>query len=110
MDILLTKHPVFESIRSTIGVPYRVFFTNHSELAALLKARRYRRLTVDLHDDDTRDTHEEWMRSENGRKYLLKIALELFEEDGKLKLLTADEWQKEWILDRVMVDDDELPF
>ena len=79
-DILLTNHPVFESIRSTIRVPYRVFFTNHSELASLLRVRGYRPVSVDERDDDTRNTHEEWIRMGKGRHHILKIALEVFEK------------------------------
>lgn len=110
-DILLTNHPVFEAIRSKINVPYRVFFTNRNELAALLKARGYRSLDVEERDDDTRETHEEWIRYGEGRNHLLKIASAIFEADGKLKLLTAGEWRKEWIMARIIrIDDDDLPF
>ena len=98
-DILLSYHPIFDEIRGKIGVPYRVFFTNKDELVALLKARQYREVDPDEWDEDTSESHEEWFkRGEPG--HLLKVAFEVFDESGKLKVFTPDEWKSEWVISR----------
>ena len=112
--ILLTNHPIFEDIRGKIGVPYRVFFTNKKELAALLKGHGYKPVDPDRWDDGTHDSHEEWLN--NRVNHLLKIAFNIFEEDGKLKIFTPDEWNDDWVsiyeltLPSPFAADDDLPF
>ena len=47
---------------------------------------------------------------------LLKIAIHVFDEDGKLKIFTPDEWEEDWVTCRIYSAappfgaDDDLPF
>ena len=111
--ILLPNHPIFESIRRAARVPYRVFFTNRKEMNTWLKTRRYRQLELSEYDSDTRDSHEEWVYDRTKPRHLLKIAFEVFGEDGKLKIFTPDEWRNDLIMSREIEKDDEnddVPF
>lgn len=110
-DILLTSHPIFGAIRSKIKIPYRVFFTNKKELKILLNTRYYKEIDPDQWDDETKESHEEWLNSRATPSHLLKIAIEVFDNDGRLKIFTPDEWQDEWVtIRRIEDDDDDVPF
>ena len=110
-DILLTNHPIFEAIRQNINAPYRVFFTNKEELSALLKARQYKLVESDAWDQETRDSHEEWLNSRMKPSQVLKVAFDVFDENGKLKIFTPDEWEREWVISCEYIDeDDDIPF
>lgn len=112
-DILLSNHPIFEAIKSEIRIPYRVFFTTHDEMSKLLTARQYRELDEDDWDEGTRETHEEWLNQRVDPSHLLKIALEVFDDDGKLKIYTPDEWQDDFVQSRELQKiepDDDIPF
>ena len=105
-EILLSYHPIFEVIRGKIGVPYRVFFANKEELIALLKARQYRKVDRSALDEDTSESHEEWFKG-GEPSHLLKIAFEIFDESGRLKVFTPDEWKSEWVISREIEQNDE---
>jgi hypothetical protein len=106
-DILLSNHPAFQQLRSLTGTPYRVFFTNHRELAAWLKARGYSFVSKERWDDPK---YEEWLLKED----LLKIFTDIFDEDGKLKVYTGEEWNEDWITKEpyieAVIEEEELPF
>lgn len=107
-DILLSNHPIFEDIRGKIDVPYRVFFANKNELYALLRARQYNRVDPDSWDNDS---YEEWLYDRVEPNRILKIALEVFEEDGRLRIFTPSEWKDDWVIISNLGDpDDDLPF
>jgi hypothetical protein len=115
-DILVSNHPVFRALEKVVGVQYRVFFTNSDELGSWLEARGYAPVDPQGWDEDTEDTHEEWIRSRGTKRTLLKIATHLFDDNGKLKVYTADEWIDDWVQVREWEvpakphDDDDLPF
>ena len=94
-DILLSNHPIFEGIREKIGVPYRVFFANKNELYALLGARQYNRMDPDLWSNES---YEEWFYDRGETYRILKIALEVFEKDGRLRIFTPSEWKDDWVI------------
>ena len=113
-DILLTNHPIFDDIQKKTNLPHRIIFTNKKELTPLLTAWGYRRLGPDEWDNDS---HEEWMNDRVEPNHLLKIALNIFDEDEKLKIFTPDEWQDDWVISRELepepppyAADDDLPF
>ena len=108
-DILLTNHPIFEDIRKKINLPHRIFFTNKKELTPLLNAWGYRRRDP---DEWYNDSQEEWMNDRVEPNHLLKIALNVFDDDGKLKIFTPDEWEEDSVVSFEMryAADDDLPF
>ena len=113
-DILLSNHPIFEDIRGKIDVPHRIFFLNKKELTPLLTAWGYKRFETDEWDDDS---CEEWRYDRGVTHRVLKISLNVFDENGKLKIFTPDEWQDDWVISHELepepppyAADDDLPF
>ena len=109
-DILLSNHPIFKDICKKINLPHRIFFTNKKEMTPLLNAWGYRRLDPNMWDNDS---YEEWMNARVEPNRLLKIALEVFDENGKLRIFTPEEWKEDWVISYELEKDDEyddVPF
>ena len=104
-NILLSNHPAFARLRTLTRTPYRVFFSNKSEMDAWLGARGWRPVMMDLFDDDS---IAEWTHSE--RKSYLKLRKDIFDDNKKLLPLTADQWNDEWIQLASVPGDDDIPF
>jgi hypothetical protein len=95
-EILLTNHPAFQRLRNVTSVPYRVFFTNRSELNEWLKARGFNPVPKDAWDDTK---YQEWMDDrDKAEEMIVKIAVSIFDDNGKLKVYTSEEWKDKWIL------------
>ncbi len=90
--ILLSNHPVFNKIKNLLNIPYRVYFTNRNELDKLLSARRFNKVEEEKWDNEN---YEEWINKQGN--YILKIKNELFNKNGKLKIITKDNWDDEYI-------------
>ena len=111
-DILLSNHPIFEDIRGKINVPHRIFFSNKKELTPLLTAWGYKRFEPNDWDSDS---YEEWIYDRGETNRVLKISLNVFDENGKLKIFTPDEWDNDWVISYEPEPppygpDDDLPF
>jgi hypothetical protein len=93
-DILLSNHPLFIALRKTMKIPYPIFFKNLGEMEALLNARKTNPISKKEWDTpDYREYLSEWFKS----KKILKIFERLFEKDGKLKIITPDDWKDEYV-------------
>ena len=106
--ILLTNHPAFRAFANLTGANYRVFFTSKKELDAWLKARSYQRLKPDQLDSDS---IMEWINKKE-KKYI-KLKENIFDNLGKLKPYSEEDWQETWveISDLPPEDnDDDVPF
>src|SRR6266851_744678 len=117
-DILLSNHPAFEAVRKAIGAPYRLFFSNRSEMVAYLTARTW--APIDEREWDHPQT-EEWIHNDNPRQFrVLWVSKAIFDRNGKLKLLTPSEWKSASVRSEVReraadeaprdVDPDDIPF
>ena len=114
--ILSQNHPIFSQLARLTGTPYRIFFTNRDEMARWLGARGWKKLE---NEDDWEDLEEEWASEAQKTIRILKInAASVFEDDGRLKVITPDNWDEEWVAvrreqkpDDTFSDlDDEIPF
>jgi hypothetical protein len=110
-DILLSNHPLFPALRKTMKIPYPVFFKNLSEMEALLNARKTNPIDRKEWDNPNyREYVSEWFKT----KKILKIFGGLFEKDGKLKIITPDDWRDEYVsledMPKAADDEDEIPF
>ena len=92
-------------------IPYPVFFKNLSEMEALLNARKTN--LIQKKDWDTPDFREylcEWFKT----KKILRVFAGLFEKDGKLKIITPDDWKDEYVslqdVPKPVENEDEIPF
>lgn len=114
-DVLLTTHPIFEAIRSRMGIPYRVFFTSKGELDAWLGARTFKVEDVFVFDEE----YFEWENQTlNKGKQIgtVQVLKSLFDDDGQLKSIRVGQWQDDWVKYSVRVKvtkpavEDDIPF
>lgn len=108
--ILMMNHPAFAQLQRLLSVKYRVFFTNHIELEHWLKARSFRQVAETNWDESN---VEEWInKSEKNNHQLLKLDSGLFAEDGRLRIITPEEWNEHMIQlsDFKPVEDEDIPF
>jgi len=112
-NILHTNHPAFRRFAELTSTSYRVYFSNISELNRWLKARGFSTVSPEEFDDDS---NYEWFNSDS--KEYIKITKDIFDEDGRLKIFTEENWDDNWIKkgippnqDLELGDDfDDLPF
>jgi hypothetical protein len=91
-DILLANHPLFIHLQKMLLVPYRVYFQNLDEMKIWLPQR-----SCDNFSDEADDYYAWiWKRRENELKEL-KISKHLFEENGRLKVITPEEWKTDYV-------------
>lgn len=95
-EILLRNHPLFEQLKTQLNTPYRIFFTNLTELDEWLsKGRDYEPVDRDAWDEDD---FREWVKDIDADSYrLLKIWKGVFDEEGRIKAYTSEEWHSEWV-------------
>jgi len=114
-EILMGNHPAFLQLQELMGVPYRVYFTKRDEFAAWLGARNYKKVDPAPWDDEG---IEEWNMSYKNKLYILKISLDIFDDDGNLKIFTSRDWDNSKIThesgdvppDEPPADRDDIPF
>jgi hypothetical protein len=110
-DILLSNHPAMDRLKTLMGVKYRVYFLNRSELNEWLKARSYARL--DKKDWDN-PNEEEWLLKRNNKQYIIKVSSSLFDAKGNLLVLSQSDWNDDLIKleisDIAEPQSDDLPF
>jgi|LGOV01.1.fsa_nt_gb hypothetical protein len=90
-DILLSNHPIFKQIKSSLSIPYRVFFTNLDEFNSWITQRSYNQNDPPAPWEDD-DSFYEWYNTHQNIITTIKISKSVFEEDGKLKIFTPEEW------------------
>lgn len=117
-EILLSNHPAFDQLRSVLKIKYRIYFATRSEMEAwLLAARVYK--PVDEENWDSADDIEYIKDLTNSKYSLLKVSSRIFEESGKLKIFTKEDWNPEWISieerqaqieQPIEIKDEDIPF
>jgi hypothetical protein len=111
IEILMSNHPAMETIRELLGIKYRVYFTNFDELNESLNARSFYAVQESAWDSTS---HAEWVRDRDDEESILKVALSLFDESKKLRVMTHDEWDDSYItLEIKQINlplDEEIPF
>jgi hypothetical protein len=117
-DIILSNHPIFIDIRKKMNVPYRFIFNEFEEFKKWIGARGY---TEDQFTAD--EGKSEWFRLDKsrGNTEILTLDKVVFDENGKLKPFTAEQWldsyvtytvKKTKVVQAGFVDDldDDVPF
>lgn len=92
-QILFINHPVFTEIKIKARINLRVFFYNLNELSLLLQALDFEEIDEEEWDEPNM---KEWVLG----NMLLKIALDIFDINGKLKMYTPEEWSEQWVATR----------
>jgi hypothetical protein len=92
-EILVMNHPAFRSFAKAVDASYRVFFTTRDELDQWLRGRAW--TTSDPKTWDA-DSIREWHTRSLSDGYL-KLSKNIFDTDGRLIAMTADEWDDSWV-------------
>ena len=92
--ILLSTHPAFNEVKKLLNIKYRVYFINLDELSMLLKARTFKPVDEIEWDDPN---YQEWISNKENTQNLFKVAKSIFDDDGKLKVMTKDDWNDDLI-------------
>lgn len=109
-EILISNHPIFDELRSATNTPYPIFFRNKIEMESWLEARGHK--TVDVADDD----YFGYMKKLKDKKArIIIVSRKIFDENDKLIVFTADEWNDDWVsVEEISleeeINDDDLPF
>jgi hypothetical protein len=110
-EILLSNHPIFKRLAELTDTPYRVFFTNLDEFNTWIGARGFHLVAQAKWDHEDK---REWYKARS--KELLKIAVNAFDDAGKLRVYTDAEWKDDWVdvvthpAPSAPSDDDDIPF
>lgn len=108
--ILMINHPLTETLRTKLDIPYNFYIEGFTDMKKLLEARGYKEIEADFFDND--DFMSEWVKTANRKKHILKVADNLFDEDKKLKFIKRTDWQDEFVVlsETEEPQDDDLPF
>jgi hypothetical protein len=90
-SIILTNHPLFARLAKFTKTPYRIYFTNRSEMEKWLKARSWHPAAEEKYSDDS---FEEWYNDKYG---WIEFKEDFFNPDGTLKTYGATEWTDDWV-------------
>jgi hypothetical protein len=103
-NILVANHPAFRSFANLLKVKYRVFFTDRAELDAWLRARNYVPTKKDTWDEDSK---AEWI--DKSEKKYIKLTHNIFDNAGRLKPYSENEWQEDWVQEKEIEPPPQLP-
>lgn len=108
--ILMINHPLTETLRTKLDIPYNFYIEGFMDMKKLLEARGFREIEADLFDND--DYVSEWIKTANRKKHTLHVADSLFDDDKKLKFIKRTDWQDEFVKlnETEEPQDDDLPF
>lgn len=109
--ILMINHPLIETIRTELSVPYNFYIEGFLDMKELLEARGFKQ--VELLPWDLNLHMSEFTRTVNRKKQILHISDALFDDDKKLKFIKRTEWNNDFFkLSEVaeIVEEDDLPF
>ncbi|MBI5040812.1 MAG: DUF4062 domain-containing protein, partial [Gammaproteobacteria bacterium] len=109
-EILLSSHPAFAAIKSAAKIPYRVVFHSLDELNELLTARTF---SLDEDPFGRSGEYHDWDNKKAG--YGIRVRSNIFDKDGRLKIITPEEWDEAWISTYSLKSqpgpfDDDIPF
>jgi len=114
-NILVYSHPLFNQLAQATRIKIRVFFSNYEEMNTLLLTFGYTAQDELAREDGELTYHYQRIIIRDSKQIDIVIAQDVFDDDGNLKPIEADEWTKEFVhvemkdLPPPEVDDD-IPF
>ncbi|MBL7703118.1 MAG: DUF4062 domain-containing protein [Ferruginibacter sp.] len=104
--ILMINHPLVETLRTKLEIPYNFYIEGLQDLKQLLNARSFKELEVMPWDEFSL-----WGKSANRKEITLTISNLLFDEDKKLKFLKRTDWKEDYVKIQEKEEAvDDLPF
>lgn len=95
-EILLSNHPAFRTVKRLLEIPYPVLFRNVSDLDALASARGFSAVDSAFAENDNVYSWEKTSKV-SGNLLTFTIRRSLFNDDAQLAVLSADQWDDDWI-------------
>lgn len=106
--ILMINHPLVEKLTNTLQIPYKFYIMEISDLDDLLTARQFKAVISVVGKDE----YITWVRSTRRKDYIVKVNINIFGENDKLKFFRKSDWQESYFtyeeIDKNV--DDDLPF
>ncbi len=108
--ILMINHPLTESLRTKLDVPYNFYIEGFADMKKLIEARGFKEVEPDPWDED--DYLSLWLKTVNRKQLILKVSDSLFDDEKKLKFVKRTEWQEYSVelTENVEPEDNDLPF
>lgn len=104
--ILMINHPLVETLRTTLEIPYNFYIEGFHDLKQLLIARGFKELDMAPWEE-----FSDWNKSVGRKEITLTIANSLFDDDKKLRFLKRTDWNDDYV--KLKEQDeaiDDLPF
>ncbi|WP_430816558.1 DUF4062 domain-containing protein [Carboxylicivirga sp. RSCT41] len=107
--ILTINHPLVETLRTILDIPYNFYIEGTKDLDSLLVARGYRNTSSGLPEIEGIYT---WAKDTNKTSHQIKISTELFDKEGKLIFVKKSDWNDEYLQynEFEIADLEDLPF
>lgn len=108
--ILTINHPLVETLRGFLDIPYNFYIEGIEDLNQLLIARGFKKEEPLPWDEENAFLF--WDKDTRRKTINLKISKSLFDEDSRLKFIKKTEWKNEYaeIKEEEKAEDDDLPF
>ena len=108
--ILMINHPLVESLKIKLDIPYNFYIEGYHDMNKLFDARGFKELKPEFIDNS--DLAYEWIKTNNRKQYILKVSNQIFDEENKLRFIKRTDWKYDYVsFNEVEVpEDDELPF
>lgn len=110
--ILMINHPLVETIRAELEIPYNFYIEGLDDLKILLEARGFKK-----ENDSINNEFYVWEKSKNNKDksiHHLEISKILFDTEDKLRFIKRTDWRDDYVkLSEIFEynpDDDDLPF
>lgn len=87
-EILLTNHPAFNTVKNALNIKHRIFFSTAQELFELLESKNFNEVPAKAKDKNS----IEWINTQDEPFQLFTISSDIFDESGKLKVFTPEQW------------------
>jgi hypothetical protein len=102
--ILMINHPLVETLKTVLEIPYNFYIEGMNDMEELLNARGFKRVLS--------FTDDYWEKVVNRKKYTLNVSPSLFDSDKKLKYIKKTEWDDSFVELKIEQEtkDDDLPF
>lgn len=108
--ILTINHPLVETLRELLDIPYNFYIEGIEDLNQLLIARGFKKDEPLPWDEE--DGFLYWNKDTRRKSINLKISRAIFDEDDRLKFIKKTDWKNEYVElnEEEKSEDDDLPF
>jgi virulence-associated protein VapD len=102
--ILMINHPLVETLKTKLKIPYNFYIEGIDDMKKLLNARSFENIPS--------SNYVKWEKIENKKIHQLNISSTLFDNDNKLKFIKRTDWKDNFVDLNIVneIQDDDLPF